>query len=212
MLYRRNAEVPVNYAVQAQVIDIRNDAPKPNDSFLIDTNIWFWIAYPKGGGYVPPRTRQYANFVSKSMRARAKLHYCPLSLAELAHSIEKAERAIYNNLNRTAIDAKEFRHNYPPERAAVVREVDQAWRQVKLMASPLFATVDAAAADSALVTFQSHALDGYDLFILQAAATGKIAQVLTDDGDYCTIPGILLFTANSNVIQTASAQGKVVVR
>jgi hypothetical protein len=203
--------MPVNYTVQAQVIDIQTDTPKPTDSFLVDTNVWFWIAYPKASPS-QSQNQSYPPFVSRSIRARAKLHRCELSLSELAHLIEKTEREIYQRATANAIGTKEYRHNLPAERANVVAEVQAAWGQVKTMAAPLAATVDEPLADAALIRFQTQPLDGYDLFMLLAAAQGQIVQVLTDDGDYCTIPGIQMFTANRNVLNTARAQGKLLVR
>jgi hypothetical protein len=38
-----------------------------------------------------------------------------------------------------------------------------------------------------------------------------INQVLTD-GDYCTVPGLQLFTANRQVIEASRAQGKLLTR
>ena len=37
-------------------------------------------------------------------------------------------------------------------------------------------------------------------------------QVITDDGDFATVPGIQVFTANRNVIQTAQTQGRLLNR
>lgn len=37
--------MPVNYIVQAEVVDIRSDAPKNEDIFLVDTNAWYWYTY-----------------------------------------------------------------------------------------------------------------------------------------------------------------------
>jgi hypothetical protein len=37
--------MPVNYTVQAEVVDIWSDAPKNNDIFLVDTNAWYWYTY-----------------------------------------------------------------------------------------------------------------------------------------------------------------------
>lgn len=39
-----------------------------------------------------------------------------------------------------------------------------------------------------------------------------IVQVITDDGDYVTVPGIKVFTANRNVIEAARNQGKLITR
>jgi len=36
--------------------------------------------------------------------------------------------------------------------------------------------------------------------------------VITDDGDYVTVPGIKVFTANRNAITAAANQGKLLTR
>jgi len=33
--------MPIKYVVQAQVVDLRTDTPKPADRFYVDTNVWF---------------------------------------------------------------------------------------------------------------------------------------------------------------------------
>ena len=108
--------------------------------------------------------------------------------------------------------AKEFRHNHSSERATVVKEVQAAWGLVKGMAAQLDTAVGDAAADAALNRFQNEPLDGYDLFILEAMKAAGVVQVLTDDGDFCTVAGIQVFTSNTNVITTATAQGKLLAR
>jgi hypothetical protein len=37
-------------------------------------------------------------------------------------------------------------------------------------------------------------------------------QIITEDGDYVTVPGIKVFTANSNAIAAAGKCGNLVVR
>jgi hypothetical protein len=39
-----------------------------------------------------------------------------------------------------------------------------------------------------------------------------VKKIITDDGDYLTVPGIQVFTANINFINTARNQGKLLVR
>jgi hypothetical protein len=51
-------------------------------------------------------------------------------------------------------------------------------------------------------------VDGNDLFAIRALNVAGITQVISDDGDFCCVPGITLFTANPNVISAACAQGK----
>ena len=55
-------------------------------------------------------------------------------------------------------------------------------------------------------------MDGYDLFMLEAMKEEGIAQIITDDGDFVTVPDIIVFTANHNTIKAAKAQSKLLTR
>ncbi len=77
------------------------------------------------------------------------------------------------------------------------------------LADPLVAAVDNQMANDALVRFQIEKVDGYDLFILESMRNHGVVQVITDDGDFATVPGIQVFTANRNVIAAARNQGKL---
>jgi hypothetical protein len=63
-----------------------------------------------------------------------------------------------------------------------------------------------------LARFQTDKVDGYDLFILEAMKNHGVVQVITDDGDFATVSGIQVFTANRNVINSARAQGRLLAR
>jgi predicted nucleic acid-binding protein len=131
--------------------------------------------------------------------------YCGLSFSELAHQIEKTEREIFNS----NIPPKEYRHNYPSQRQNVVQEIQDAWEQVKLIAVCADITVNESLTDKALQRLTTQLLDGYDLLILEAMEKANISKVITDDGDYVTVPNITVFTANRNVINTAQGSGKL---
>jgi predicted nucleic acid-binding protein len=204
-----------HYSIQAEVVNIRSDIPKPADAFFVDTNIWYWITYTRARQAAQPpkpyQIKDYAAYIRKARKAAAKLYRCGLSLAELAHLIEKAEREIFIKVNGP-IGTKEFRHNHAPERARVVTEVQTAWDKIKTMAAPIEALVDETTTDAALTRFQTQPLDGYDLFLLEAIAKAGVVQVITDDGDFATVPGIQVFTSNQNVVLSAQNQGKLVTR
>ena len=200
----------VRYTVNAEVVDIRKDQPKPEDVFLVDSNVWFWLTY--SGASRSSRTyqlRHYPDYLVNALSFKAKLYQCGLSLAELAHRIEVTEHEIFV-LTAGAHELKEFRHNYPKEREDVVAEIQSAWAQVKQMSEPLEILVDEQTTDAALARCQAQPLDGYDLLILEAISKAGVTQVLTDDGDFATVSGIKVFTANINVIKTARANGKLV--
>ncbi|MBE9104914.1 hypothetical protein IQ229_08150 [Nostoc cf. edaphicum LEGE 07299] len=197
----------VNLRIQADIIDIKTDNPQQGDIFLVDTNVWFWQTYTKTSKF-----SIYVKYINQALLNGATLTYSGLILAELAHIIEKTEYEIYKKLYRF-LPLKEYRHNYPNERMNVVAEVQSAWSQVKALAVPVDLTVDDATTDAALNRFQTQAVDGYDLLLLEAisrAGAGKI-KIITHDMDYAVVPDIQVFTSNNNVIQEANRQKKLLV-
>lgn len=40
----------------------------------------------------------------------------------------------------------------------------------------------------------------------------SVNKIITDDGDYVTVPGIQVFTANPGAIAAATNQGKLITR
>jgi hypothetical protein len=203
--------MPPNFAVRAKVVDIRRDTPKSTDVFLVDTMVWHWLTYSKATPH-PYQIRSYPPYVKQARNRGAALLYCGISLSELAHQIEQNELEIFNKASTFGVKTKEFRHNYPAQRLQVATEVTTAWGIVKAFAGTLDLVVDEATTDGALARFQTHLLDGYDLLHVEAMAKGGVSQMLTDDGDYCTVPGITVFTANGNVIAAAASQKMLVTR
>jgi predicted nucleic acid-binding protein len=199
----------VNYTVQAEIVDIRSDTPKKEDIFLVDTNVWYWQTYTNAS--TSSRLYQitdYPSYVAKAISANSLLLYCGLSLAELAHNIEQTERQIFS----PTIKVKEYRHNYPAERTKVIAEVQAAWSQVISTAVCTDILVNEAIGNVALARFQTQLLDGYDLLMLEAMDKAGVTQIITDDGDYVSVPGIKVFTANTGALAAASSQGQLLVR
>jgi len=204
--------MPVNYTIQADVVDIISDSPQASDTFLVDSNVWYWITYPNASNAANPyQVSEYPRYVNSALNARAHVCCTGLSLSELAHLIEDTEREIYE-LACGAIRQKEYRHNLPAERGRVVAQVQAAWAQVKHLANPIDVTIDDPTTSAALTRFQNQKVDGYDLFILETLARHGLIKIITDDGDFATIPGIQVFTANRNVLNAARAQGRLSTR
>ncbi|MEA5579000.1 hypothetical protein [Anabaena sp. UHCC 0451] len=204
----------INLNIQADVIDIRKDTPKKSDIFFVDTNVWFWQTYTYAKEVAKAyQIKNYPNYLRQAGLHEATFTYSGLTLAELAHIIEKTEYEIYVQSNGS-LPIKEYRHNYPTERANVVAEVQFTWRRIKKIAIPINLTVDDATTDAALQRFQTQAVDGYDLLLLEAisrAGAGTV-KIITDDLDYSVVPGIQIFTSNNYVIQEATKQQKLIVR
>lgn len=206
----------INYAVQAEVVDITVDTPRATDTFLVDTNVWYWLTYTRATLSANPpqpyQTSAYPKYTNAALGEGAQIFQSVLSLAELAHLIERTEREIYQAAIKTTVSAKKFRHNYPGNRKKVCAEVCAAYGQITSLANPLAITVDQQLSDRALRRLQTEQVDGYDLFILESMRQHDVVQTITDDGDFATVPDIRIFTANRNVIQAADAQGKLVKR
>lgn len=199
-------------SVRAQIVDIRADTPKDTDHFLVDTNAWIWLYYPRASQALNPAQSAYTTYISRALSAKAKLHCSALSFAELAHNIEKTEREIFANQANRQVNTKEFRHDCPGQRRKVVAQITDAWRDVVSISTQLDVEMNTAFVQSALSIFPSVGLDGYDVFMTESAIKAGITQIITDDGDYATVPRLTVFTANPKVIQIANSAGKLITR
>lgn len=212
----------INYSIQAEVVDITTDTPKAGDAFLVDTNVWYWLTYSRASlSARPPAYYQasiYPNYMNSVLASGAGVFNSGLSLAELTHLIEKAEYEIFAQANPAIFPDpnkfdKNFRHDRNNERRQAVAEIDSVWAQIAGMASEsLIVSIDSPTTTAALNRLQTEKVDGYDLFILESMKHSGVAQIITDDGDFATVPGIQVFTANRNVLQAANVQGKSVTR
>jgi predicted nucleic acid-binding protein len=169
------------------------------------------LTYPNATSFIPSQLSEYPGYLNKALGAQSRIHHSGLSLAELAHLIEKTEREIYEKAVGQ-IKPKEYRHNLSVERSRVYSEIQAAWGQVIALADPLTITIDALATADALNRFQSEKVDGYDLFLLESMKNHGVVQVITDDGDFATVPDIQVFTANRNVVNAARSQRKLLKR
>ncbi len=207
--------MPVRYQIEAEIVDITTDNPSVNDQFLVDTNVWYWFTYNKSGlafnSSFNYQVKDYPAYLKKALRQKAELFRTNLSLAEIAHLIETSEREIFVKSGNN-VKPKEYRHNYDAERSKVVNQIKAVWFQIKSIAQPIDLTLNDAFTDSALARMQTQRLDGYDLFMLESLTKLGITNIITDDGDYVTVPSIRVFTANRNVINTARLQAKLITR
>lgn len=190
-------------------MDIRADQPKESDVFWLDTNVLIKLAYAK---YPAARLPDYPRFLKQALGRKSTLQITGLVQAEMIHVIEKAELETYNLANGTTLTLKEFRHDYALERAAVVSEIEVAWDIASTIAVIQPISIDATATVHAMDAIKTAALDGYDLFQADLMFAGGQNKMLSDDGDFATMDGIILFTANTRVIRAARAAGKLVTR
>lgn len=209
----------MSITINADVVDLRRDAPLPDERFLIDTNVWFWYAYPGsqfgGTSAMPYQLREYPKYVSSILKQKAHLFYSWVSLAEIADLIEWEECRIY--LKREARERianqerKAYRSNLT-ERSHVIETLEETWERIQLVARPLDSQLNTEMASRILANLPKVLLGGYDLFIRDVMHQSGITNIITDDGDFTTVTGIRVFTANKHVIENARSQQKLIVR
>lgn len=195
------------------VLDIKNDTPLPEDIFFVDTNVWFWLTYERASlgtnKPLPYQINNYPDYIEAAYLSNSKIYRSGLSLAELSHQIEQVEKDIFCLTNNIVVKTKEFRRNYPFERANVVEQIELAWEQVKQMGLPLESEIiNELVSDAALSRIQSQFIDGYDMFLVEFIDSAGIKNIISDDSDMASVSGIYLYTANERIINEAKRQGK----
>lgn len=202
--------------VRASIIDLRTDTPKANDSFIVDTNVWLWLFYPPltqdSAGVQRQQAIDYPNYFKAALATKATLYSSALVFAELTHNIERTEKSIYDSNLASPLDAKIYRHDYPKQRLKVTKLVQDAWSDISSSSKLLNMNLDDSFMSASLKLFPTAELDGYDLFTAQMAMQSQINQIITDDGDFATVAGLTIFTANPKILNLAAKSGKLVNR
>lgn len=203
--------------VRARIVDIRSDQPTPDDRILLDTNVLTWIVGCRSGQGTPqPQARHYQlynypRYVTDALRAKAILYRCGVSFTELAHHIERTEFHYF--LRRFPhTSQKNFRHGHPKQRQAVTTQIHAAWNTVKSFTEPIGTTMSDATITSVCRQLHSMAIGPFDLILLESMRDAGLSQLLSDDSDFATVDGLMLFTANPVILNAAKAQGKLLLR
>lgn len=198
-----------NGTILSNIYNLETFTPSSNDSFFVDTNIWYWLTYSKGIPQKRPFLNKYNNFISLALGNNSNLYHSGLSLSELAHIIEGTERKIHEQLIQKTIATKEFRYNYPNERNAAINEIETSWLQVESLAQQIDLNICKPLTTTCLQNMNTNTLDGYDLMIHESMIQSGITNIITDDGDFTSIHGINVFTLNKNVLSCAATQNKL---
>lgn len=191
----------------AQIINLNNHSPKKGERYFVDTNVWYWFTYvaSKEMKVVDvPRAYQmtdYSAFIEKAKNNGAQLYHCALILAELASIIENAELKLYKSTkNVNEIKEKAYRA-IPAERKGVVNEIDVAWNVISSLSTCADITLTEQSAEASKSILAKTTLDPYDSFYVQLMETHKITNIITDDGDFSSLDGSAVYTANKNLVK-----------
>ena len=201
----------------ADIYDIRSYEPRPDQTFLVDTNAWYWITYSRAtlpvllGRPTARQHEQYLRFIKKALNVGCTIVRCDLTLSELAHRIEDTEKKIYEHHARVPrpMFLKDYRA-IAEQRKRVVSEVTNAWGQVMSMSESCEFSIGGEVTKGALESFKNFPIGGYDLFLLEAMKHKALQAILTDDSDFSGVSGISILTSNLRVIQEAHNAGRLI--
>lgn len=202
--------------IRASVVDITTDTPTSNDGFVVDTNVWLWLLYPpltlNDSGGLKQQAINYPNYFKLGLTAKSIFYSSGLVYAELAHNIERTQKSIYDSNLAKPLDPKAYRHDYPKQRANVTGLINDAWADILSYSKLLNVNLDVSFMQETSSLFPSVGLDGYDVFTAQLATQSTITNIITDDGDFASVPGLTIFTANPRVINLAKQANKLIIR
>ena len=205
-----------NSDFKATVVDLNRDQPKQTDTFLVDTNVWLWSYYSRLAIHLAQNNARlnevtrYITYLGQARSAKSVIYRSGLSFAELAHSIEKNDRDIFNRTN-PPLEPKEFRNSRPQERIDVVEETKSVWEGVKTVSAPLpnLLQINDINIDIALQKIEVQKLDIYDIFLVQEMRANGISQIITGDSDFAMVAGITVFTYSNQLIRQARSLNKL---
>lgn len=202
--------------IRASVVDITTDTPKSTDKFLVDTNVWLWLYYEpltltEAGG-TKQQAITYPSYYSAAQAARSTFYTTGLVYSELAHIIERTQKSIYDSKLAAPLDSKVYRHDYPQQRMKVIQLISEAWKDITTYTHLLDINLNDEYMQKATALFSQVGVDGYDGFTAQLVKQSDMTGILTDDGDFASVGGLTVFTANQYVIKLARTVGKLITR
>lgn len=203
--------MPSDFPIAASVVNIRKSVDFSDvNSLVIDTNAWFWLTYT--GDFAQdeePRGYQlihYPDFIKTCLTKSVNLQYTTISLAELYRLTEVSLYKLYKSyIDDEEITLKNYRYKKKSQRQDFLDEFEAMYNQINDMANhiPTFDNIDDNYSDNLVKESQNKLLEIADLIILDSAGRLNITGIITDDGDFATVKGITVYTANNKVIEAA---------
>ncbi len=179
----------------AQCVDLRRERIVAADRFLLDTNVIMAVS----SLYSSVRTQSYLTFLEKTQRVGASVTVSILSLLELGHVVERLRfRELGGTLGDSA-ELKRFRSDRP-QRERVAQDVAVTWNEIAGFATVLAIDLPTTFAPELLGQLASTTLDTYDYAFIDQARRAEISTIVSDDGDFKSATGIIIFTANAKVL------------
>jgi len=191
----------------ASTVDIRGiDISKisKDEVFAVDTNALVWTHYSKASdpnlNRHPYQVIEYPNFLAKLLGNGNKIITTALNLTELCGVIERNEWKIYKAINGS-VGLKDYR-KIPSERVTYMNELDTILKQIKLSYDDQLEIV--CINESVIQNFKNNictnSCDVFDFAIIEHLKAMGIKNYISDDKDYSTVDGIVLYTTSDSSV------------
>lgn len=195
------------YIIVSQFVDISQYDPRPEDSFFVDTNVWFWVASQIASqGLSRFRAKQiriYPDFIKKVLNVKGTLYRSELSFSELSNLIERTEYDIFKRETGIDITQKAYRHEYAHRRSDVIEEIELTWSLVEAMSVSIPVNLTSNFTHMVIDRMGTNKLDPYDACMVESLlAEGIPLRIISDDADFSSVSEVTLFTANIGVLES----------
>ena len=189
----------------ASTVDIRGidiSRISKDEVFAVDTNALVWTHYSKASdpslNKHPYQVIEYPNFLAKLLGNGNKIVTTALNLTELCGVIERNEWKIYKAINGIVrLNLKDYR-KITSERATYMNELDTILKQIKLSYNNQLEIVNVD--ESIIQKFKNsictNSCDVFDFAIVEHLKAMGIKNYISDDKDYSTMDGIVLYTTS----------------
>lgn len=186
------------FPAKANVLDVRDFLPAPNDRLLVDSNVWFFVGRSNTNEH-DRKAEIYRSFVERCLKGSAKLFWSSLTIPEIWNAAEKMSKdiAAESGLIGKEASAKDFRYSEFHDPAQIAAEVEEILEFMSNSAqhAPDFPIVEALAGRIISET-KSAKTAGYDSIFSLMFRDGGYTAFVTDDRDFASVPGLTMATAN----------------
>ena len=176
----------------------------------LDTNILYWMHYSRCamGGDPPHQILIYPDVIENLISNEVKLVTTIYNVTELINIIERHENEIYN-LTHKKTNLKDFR-KIKNERENVQAELEAVLGQIKSLYEVFEYKIEVIGVNSFIENFNNHSCDNFDYSIINYLKGKNINSIISDDKDFISIDGIVLYTANRYSIKKAKENKQLV--
>ena len=172
--------------------------------FCLDTNVLYWYTYPRyglGEKNNKHHSQVYYDFVDKLVADGNPLITTIYNVSELLNIVEKHEWEIYKRLNpQFPIDKKDYRR-IASERTNLQQIMKTTISNVKNICTIVDFNFSSEGLDCYVDSFTKHRCDVFDYLILNYYVESSDINIISDDNDFVTYPGINLYTANRKSLE-----------